>query len=574
MSVVIDFIADIGLEAVKDKAVDKVQQTEVNRRLNEYLARQKKLNFNVGLDEEIDFQGLAEYIKGELLEDVKLRLFGNKRERREARTVIVSKAATYATAHTNLSSEKTKKIVSTSVDILRDFYQKKVNRDLRLIAAQVEDSITEEITAHTQEMQELINLQSGQIKETLQRNSLLSLDNNIGMARSGQINDVGKNIAAAMDVISTTHCLYPHYGYRMNTKNRMVSFPLTSEAALLYPPKMNVSATAVKLGDEEIKSFNRAILEQSYRHQLPISFDIVTAKKMLGDFDDPIQDEAIELRGSHFVAIPQKFPPAFPCCVIIGGDIIVPYLLLRVVEILDDDTFVVTNSEQKDFPFNVRFEMNPEQNKIKFTINIDNLGNRELLAYRKVVKRIQGKETVALRVLPLGQNLCEGIIDDFVFPDLDEEIKLLEKVIKLEDYFKCDIGIPEEITIDDYNTLNHLCSLIDGEVTGTWSEFNCSFYISAESKKRILELDDEKSCMGYSTERTFEVFGEKYTLPVFISLESAVVKDLCKVKQKAEVCDEGDQIKVMFVPSEDDGCGKFREVIYTENIKNKLTTTI
>ena len=33
------------------------------------------------LEEEIDFEGLSDYIRGNMIEDIKLRCFGNKRER-------------------------------------------------------------------------------------------------------------------------------------------------------------------------------------------------------------------------------------------------------------------------------------------------------------------------------------------------------------------------------------------------------------------------------------------------------------------------------------------------------------
>ena len=42
------------------------------------LKKQSSLNFYALLEEEIDFEGLSDYIRGNMIEDIKLRCFGNK----------------------------------------------------------------------------------------------------------------------------------------------------------------------------------------------------------------------------------------------------------------------------------------------------------------------------------------------------------------------------------------------------------------------------------------------------------------------------------------------------------------
>lgn len=58
------------------------------------------------LEEEIDFEGLSDYIRGNMIEDIKLRCFGNKRERGLARESLVSKARIYASAKTDISTKR------------------------------------------------------------------------------------------------------------------------------------------------------------------------------------------------------------------------------------------------------------------------------------------------------------------------------------------------------------------------------------------------------------------------------------------------------------------------------------
>ncbi len=62
MGVFFEFVANIGLAAVKDKLNDAIAEKCARDRLLSYLTQQNSLNFSVSLDEEIDFGGLAEYI--------------------------------------------------------------------------------------------------------------------------------------------------------------------------------------------------------------------------------------------------------------------------------------------------------------------------------------------------------------------------------------------------------------------------------------------------------------------------------------------------------------------------------
>ena len=78
MSVIIDFIAGIGVEMVKDKIINQSSSREIQERIRNHLKKQSSLNFYALLEEEIDFEGLSDYIRGKMIEDIKLRCFGNR----------------------------------------------------------------------------------------------------------------------------------------------------------------------------------------------------------------------------------------------------------------------------------------------------------------------------------------------------------------------------------------------------------------------------------------------------------------------------------------------------------------
>lgn len=82
---ILGIIADIGVEAAKDKIDSQLNDYRAHEKLIEYIRRQEKYNFNCTKEEEIDFEGLATYILKELISDVEKRLFGTQEDRADAR---------------------------------------------------------------------------------------------------------------------------------------------------------------------------------------------------------------------------------------------------------------------------------------------------------------------------------------------------------------------------------------------------------------------------------------------------------------------------------------------------------
>ena len=75
-----DYIVGIGLDVLKDKVQDGISQNALKNKMVDFIERQTKYNFSCTIEEEIDFEGLCSYIRNNLLEDVKLRLTGNRKQ--------------------------------------------------------------------------------------------------------------------------------------------------------------------------------------------------------------------------------------------------------------------------------------------------------------------------------------------------------------------------------------------------------------------------------------------------------------------------------------------------------------
>lgn len=555
---VLDCIAEIGLDIGKDKIIDVKTEVEVRNRLGEFLQKQQRLNFSCSAEEEIDFQGLADYIRKDLLDDVKLRVFGSRKERNLARKEILNKSAFYAKTKTKIAERRAIKMVDTAIEILRKYYRSRINRDLLYIATEIEDTVIEEITDQHQVLSEQIE----KLTEIIGDTKALSIDNNMALAQSGQIGDVERNLATAMRAISSTHSLYPYYGYKMEAAGQFISIPLTEEATKLYPPRFDITAKSVQLGTSRINEIDSNILSQSYRHQLPIHMDVVVARKYLGNIIDPVQHEAEEMTGAHAVLYPPAFPEAFPCSICMDGDIFFDYVLMRTKEILDDRTAIITNEEQENRHFDVTLTYMPNTKRFDLNVKLSNPTNAERLNYFRFAKRANEGGELSIKILSIDQILARGRVNKIDVLSHDEEIAFLQKIVAIESYFHVDLVIPDTIVQDDHSLINHIYDLIEhGSYIGHWSAMEFTFSMSEELKKKIIEFTAENYVLGYSCQASIELFNQELQLPIRRKLECAVLADLEKVKRKVMVLDSGDSIKLKFVPGNGEESGAYVDTI-------------
>ena len=172
---IIDYIVEIGLDAIKNKALTAKQQQDIRKLLEQFIERQEQINISCTREEEIDFEGLAIYIRTNLLEDVQVLLFGGQKERAIRQETVISKAVAYAQAETKLSRERTKRMIENTISILRTFYRAQMSRELMLASTEIEDTIrdtTEQlIVGQTAELTDLIRKSIDFVIATLRNGS-------------------------------------------------------------------------------------------------------------------------------------------------------------------------------------------------------------------------------------------------------------------------------------------------------------------------------------------------------------------------------------------------------------------
>ena len=557
-----DYVVDIGVDAVNDKIKDAREDAEIRRRLNGFLDRQHRYNLNCSLEEEIDFQGIAEYIRGDLLEDVKRRLFGNVVERRLARQSIMDKATHYAQAKTRIAGDRARRLVSVSIDILRSFYRKKVNRELKFIAAEIEDTVIDEMTVQHQSLEKKI-----------EESSVLSIDRNISLIQAGNTDLVEHNFSTFIKGISIAHTLPQDFKFGFNEHGQLISVPISKDALERYPPRIRISTESIRMGDTVFTEFDDRILSQAYRHQLPISFDVATARKYLGDIPDPAQAEAEDMAGTHVVVYPHPFPKAFPCNVSIDGDVAVEYLLLRAKEILDDDTWIVTNDEQKNFSFRVKIRINFASRQFSFSVTPADPTNRELLRYRLFLKKASVANKITVKALAENTELLSaGKLSPIDIAQLDAEIVFLERVVAIERYFGIAFCIPQELRPGDHSLIHRLYSMIEhGVYQGKRKHFDFTLEVSELSRSSINGMaEDAGFSLAYAEDTSVTLFGQAIKFPLLRRIDGAKVDDLGELKRKIAALNDGDEIRLRYIPADQDGFMTYSDAFYSEDAKQKL----
>lgn len=571
---VIGVIADIGIDIAKEHFKNKRLEAKAKEKLSEYLTRQEKYNFDCSLEEEIDFEGLAEYIHNDLIDDVKIRLFGRKQERRIAREAIADKAACYAQAKTKLSKERAKHLAVTAVDILRGFFRSKIDCSTLFAAAEIEDTVIDEMSEQHKAQDHKIDA----LAKNVQDSSLLSVDKNVSLANSGKIDAVEKNVAAFFAGLGTTHALTPYYGFTMDGVSCLKSIPLRPDAVELYPPHFEVTATAFKMGGILLPNVDAGTFTRAYRTQSPIEFDVTTAQKYLGNVLDPIQHEAENLTGTHVVLKPPTFPPAFPCSVLIDGELIIAYLLLRIKKIEDDGTIIITNEEQKNFNFMVTLEVNTSMASLNLSITPNSPSNVDALNYRHFLKKATSANSIELKGLENNATFISAKVNlvPHNFENLDCEIEFLEKIVAIENHFHISLTIPEEIEISDHQVINRLYSMIrDGKYCGSCSGFTMSFNLTEELRQSIRTIGETACSFSCSLGMHVELFDQKLDFNIIRKIDSMRLDNFEKITKKIDALDNGDPIKVSFVSGNTDPNIHYSDMFYSEETaKNLLKETV
>ena len=139
-----EYLAELALDIGKNWFKDRVDQQKLKSALLDYIERQRKYNEVCTFAEEIDFQGLVEYIDQNLLDTVSIRTFALKKEDRgQARASIVAAVITQTKASTIQAKSRVARCVSDCLDIIRGFYASGISKKEYILASEIVDAVSE-----------------------------------------------------------------------------------------------------------------------------------------------------------------------------------------------------------------------------------------------------------------------------------------------------------------------------------------------------------------------------------------------------------------------------------------------
>lgn len=542
-----DELFDTGVEIIKNRYKDYKLCRSMEERLEQYLDRQQKLNQVCTVDEEIDFQRLAEYIRSELIEDAKQRFFGNTEERRTARNTILSKTRQYARANTSLAENRAIKMMDASLNILRTFFRKNVSWEQRFMAAEIAD----EINGHTDEVLEKVSGQLNDLSEKIDALYAGSVDANIKLAKEGNLDKVRENMLTIQQSITPQHPLFPDYGYAFSD-GHLFSKPLTADAREKYPSKFHIKFDRVTFGDEQYCGINAQTIQRANRLQREIVLNGVVVEKWLGPILDPIQDEAKAITGTDLVIKPAPFPPAQPYSISIGGTTYFDYVLFRTKEILDNGNIVLTNEEQINRSFDIRFILNPDMRDFTTQFKPKTKSNTDMLKNLLLLKAVKSGKKLTVKSLESGELIFEGIAQSTDLEPDETVIELLKKVVVVEEYLGAPLNLPDELSPEDCRGLDYVYDLVSGkEHNEKYLEFSASFTLGAKITNTDKIADGSVFSIEFMAERDVRDFlGQTFKLPIKRKIDGAKFKDVEKAKKLAELLEAGDTLKLDFVPAD------------------------
>ena len=574
------YLLELGMDVSRDKIKDSIQEKQVRERLDDFIQRQSKYNFSCSVEEEIDFGALTDYLRTDLIEDVRVRLRGTKLERRSAHNRIMSKVRYFAQAKTKLGEKRAMDMTTKALEILRLYYRAKVNAELLFIAAEITDTVIEnvenQLIGQTETLVDEIGRQRelgvSAITEALQFSPERVVAEGLRMVQDGDVTALENLATSFTKTMSTEHTLFPHYGYEFRLHKgiqKLTSVPLSIEAKKQYPPKFKCVGT-VQVGDKYAKEITPGLIDYANRHQLPLVLNITQAQKLLGSRPDPVQYEAEEWVGKTLTVPPTPFREAFPCTISINDTVEFDYVLFRTQEILDDGTVIVSNKEQLHTPFSFTMKADLDTKRLTFTISLNDASNADTLKYVRFMKSVENGSVISIKSLESQEDLARGKLDDFHydhgFDDIDEEIHFWEMVVALENHFRTTIGVPVEIYESQYDLLQYLYRLIDGHSnTVTWTTLLLRIDLTEKLKSDIANWGDIPFSLAYVGTLEATLWGDKYEIPIIRRYLCVKPRDLEKLKRKAEILDVGEEICLDFIPGNGDQ-GMWEDVIYQDSV--------
>jgi len=123
-----------------------------------------------------------------------------------------------------------------------------------------------------------------------------------------------------------------------------------------------------------------------------------------------------------------------------------------------------------------------------------------------------------------------------------DEIDFLERLCLIENHFDIVLDYVGDINYREHETVVQISDLIrNAEVSGTWEETTFKGVMDENFREKLLLMDDELFTFSYVGVSHVDRFGAEFEFRFMRTFKNGRLKDVDKVKRKAEVLDNGDE---------------------------------
>ncbi|SCC33156.1 Uncharacterized protein BCZB5J_02619 [Bacillus cereus] len=405
-------------------------------------------------------------------------------------------------------------------------------------------------------------------------------------AGRGMFDEVANLMESICKFIGTKHPLYPHYKYKpvqFGDKFILEHEPLSVEAKEKYPLTHRGKFT---ISQDQLDGYNNIheLLEDAFFKQEEIEINMSAFTTWLGDHLVETPNLGTSFTNGKWVIAPEPLPEPLKLKLYFKGDTdinIIDYLEMGVSGKEGNEFILIDNSKQKNakllvsllLPINIKSEeqytiiTNAKINlKIKEEFQNNVAAMRSLFYFFKLVA--DKSKSIALK--NLSENTDFLVISDFSLNDdivdFEKDYQLADRLYKIEQYYNITFTVPEVIDVHEWEAIEIL--ELNMENKPLIRKLN-TLTMNLDDKKSIVNIlnlfESEKTVKKLKLIQTgpnarIELFNSVIPIEkIEIVYNSLRIDDIKRLRGKLEYMDEGETIKVSFIPGDDP---EFKEFYY------------
>ncbi len=546
-----DFIINTVFDLGKDTLVKKYEKKQLVSIIEDYLARKESHHEIASLAEEIDFEGFCGFVQTDTFKRLMFqRMDGSEEERGRARDSLWKQAMEYAHADTEAKRRAVAKFITDVSDIIQNFFVSQLGHGEHILAARVEDTILKDNEEKHHEVMSTL--------ERIEKKRENSIDIYLSLLADGDIRgaeELLNNIVQTGNLLHQVKGFYKFGAVTVNGETRLISIPTSEQALKLYPPNVvldgEVSVDGKQMSKEEMAKY-------SYDHQKPICVKIKNATAYLGDKIDPAQVTAEGYIGKEYLLIPPPLSKTYDCSIFVGEKEFYSHVLIQVVEKKDNGALVFSNRNQQDAE--VLFEFEYVKNRLldHHFANEDSNAKQTLRFDRFLKAASIGQKEIRIFDKEANQTMISWIPKAFTpeaeLGTIDNDIDLLERIVSVEEYYDREFDYRERVTQEELNYLYYLSEMIMKEhYQGTWEAYSDRVRVSDKLRELFEKSNGEYGYIYGVGEVEDKLFGETLNFKFLRIMNHARIVDFEKKKQQLKYADNGDTMKLHYLPVDEPG---------------------